>query len=119
MNFTRIGAISGALGVALGAFAAHVLRHNLASDMMEVWDLGARYQMIHAPAILLVGLGAGAARPRLQQAAGWLFTIGTVLFSGSLYTLALTGVDVWGAVTPLGGASFIAGWVVLAIAAAR
>lgn len=118
--FVVIGALSGALGVALGAFGAHGLRGRLSADMLAIFETGVRYQMIHALALLAVAF-AVARWPAagLAAAAGWLFLAGTVVFSGSLYLLAFTGAGWWGAVTPLGGVAFIAGWLCLALAAWR
>jgi uncharacterized membrane protein YgdD (TMEM256/DUF423 family) len=109
-----VGALSAFLSVVIGAFSAHVLRGQMAADMLEVIQLGARYQMFHALALLGVGW-AHARTPRNASLAGWLFTIGTVLFAGSLYVLAFTSNDAWGAVTPLGGLCFLVGWLVLAL----
>ena len=113
-----VGAVAGFLGVGLGAFGAHGLRGRLTPDMLAVFETGVRYQMYHTLAILLTG----AILPRfggwLIHAAGWFFVAGIVLFSGSLYALALTGVTVLGAITPIGGLAFLAGWACLAIAAA-
>lgn len=108
------GALLALLGVALGAFGAHGLRKRLGADMLAVLETGVRYQLMHALALL----GAGAAGARLApgplQAAGWLFAVGVVVFSGSLYLLALGGPRRLGAVTPLGGMALIAGWACLA-----
>jgi len=100
--------------VALGAFGAHALRERLSREMLDVFEVGARYQMYHALALLAVGL-AGARWPSgATTVAGWLFVAGTVIFSGSLYLLSLTGHRWIGAVTPIGGAAFLAGWAALA-----
>lgn len=109
----------GFLGVALGAFGAHALRDRLDPYSLGVFEVGVRYQMYHAAAMLGVAwaserFGGGAIR-----AAGWLFLVGVVVFSGSLYALALSGVKAWGAVTPIGGAALLAGWMLLAIGALR
>jgi len=114
-----LGALSAAVAVAAGAFGAHGLKSMLGADRLAVWDTAARYQLIHA--LALVALGSLAARRHggPLQAGGWLFVAGTVLFSGSLYLLAVTGVRWLGAVTPLGGVAFIAGWLCLAWAAWR
>ena len=114
MNFTVLGALLGALSVVLGAFGAHALRGQIEPGMLTVYETAVRYQFLHALALLFVGQhGAGA--PRTGAAlAGTLFAVGIVLFSGSLYALVLTRLNWWGAVTPLGGAAFIAGWLVLA-----
>jgi len=106
------GAINAALAVAAGAFGAHALRDRLDARALEVFDTGARYHMYHALAMVLCGLLAA-------RAPGYLFQAGIVLFSGSLYALALTDVKALGAITPLGGLAFIAGWVWLAISALR
>ncbi len=107
----RIGGVSGALAVMLGAFGAHGLKGVVTDPhLLEVWDTGARYHLVHAVALLLV-----AVHPRRPSAAGAAFVLGTLLFSGSLYLMTLTGLRWLGAVTPLGGLSFIAGWTVLAL----
>jgi len=111
-----LGGVFGFLAVAAGAFGAHGLRGRLGPDLLSVFETAARYQMYHALALLAVAVllerrpaGAGPLR-----AAGWCFVAGIVLFSGSLYALALTGAGWWGAVTPLGGVAFLAGWLSLA-----
>ena len=109
----------GALGVMLGAFAAHGLAERLSPRMLAVFDTAARYQMLHA---LAMGLAAFAMRGRaapLANAAAALFGIGILLFSGSLYLLALTGATKLGMVTPLGGLGMMAGWILLALAALK
>jgi len=113
-----LGALNAAIAVGAGAFAAHGLRDRLDARALEVFETGARYQMYHAFALLAVGLVAGSAL-RGAHAAGWLFQAGIVLFSGSLYALSLTGVKALGAVTPLGGLAFLAGWLWLAWVAWR
>ncbi len=117
-----IGAASGLISVAAGAFGAHGLRSRVAPDLLAVFETGARYQMYHA--ILLCVVAVIAARAGAQAA--WLFNLcgglvvgGTLLFSGSLYVMALTGQRWLGAVTPLGGLCFLAAWGTLAIAALR
>ena len=112
--FFSLGCVSAAVAVALGAFAAHGLRSRLVPDMLLVFEIGVRYQMYHALALLGVAL-AHARWPTTGVAlAGWLFLAGTLVFSGSLYVLAVTGHRWLGAITPLGGAAFIAGWIALA-----
>lgn len=118
--FAAIGAVSGFVAVAAGAFGAHALRARLAPDLLAVFETGARYQMYHALALLAVALFVGrwqAAQAPQAVWAGWLFVAGTLVFSGSLYALALTGARWWGAVTPVGGVAFLAGWLLLAWAA--
>jgi uncharacterized membrane protein YgdD (TMEM256/DUF423 family) len=112
-----LGILSGFLSVAAGAFGAHALRDRLGADLLAIFETGARYRMFHALAFLAVGLIAQRAPSAATCAAGGLFTAGTVLFSGSLYALALTGVRAWGAVTPFGGAAFLLRWIALALAA--
>jgi uncharacterized membrane protein YgdD (TMEM256/DUF423 family) len=118
-TFLWVGALAGFIGVALGAFGAHGLRMRLSAEMLTVFETGVRYQMYHALAILIVALAAVRLDGWLIRSAGWLFTAGIVLFSGSLYALALSGVTVLGAVTPLGGLAFLAGWAALVIAALK
>jgi uncharacterized membrane protein YgdD (TMEM256/DUF423 family) len=115
--FLAAGAISGAVAVAAGAFGAHALRARLPADLLAVWQTGAQYQLAHALALLAAGLLAGRSQGAATAAAGWLFLAGTVLFSGSLYALALSGLRGLGAVTPLGGVAFLGGWAALAWAA--
>jgi uncharacterized membrane protein YgdD (TMEM256/DUF423 family) len=113
MYFSSIGALFLAIGVALGAFGAHALRDRLTSDLLAIFETGARYQLIHGLALLFVGSQSGApSRPGLAPG-GWLLVAGTIVFSGSLYALALSGVRLWGAVTPVGGVCFLAGWLLL------
>jgi uncharacterized membrane protein YgdD (TMEM256/DUF423 family) len=114
-----LGALNAAIAVGAGAFAAHGLRERLDPRALEVFETGARYQMYHALAIILAGILASSGAIRGAQTAGWIFQAGIVLFSGSLYVLALTGVKGLGAVTPLGGLAFLAGWLWLAWSAWR
>ncbi|HEX3695580.1 MAG TPA: DUF423 domain-containing protein [Polyangia bacterium] len=107
----RLAGFFGLTGVALGAFGAHGLRDHLAPGMLEVYRTGVLYQLIHAVALLAVALGA--ARLRRARAVATLFSVGIVIFSGTLYALALTQIRVLGAITPIGGLSFMAGWVLL------
>ena len=115
--FAIAGAISAFLAVAAGAFGAHALRSRLAPDLLQTFETGARYQMYHALALFAVAWMTTRSGSGLASIAGWLFIAGTVLFSGSLYALALSGVRVLGAITPLGGLCFLAGWLALAAAA--
>jgi uncharacterized membrane protein YgdD (TMEM256/DUF423 family) len=113
------GAFSAGAAVALGAFGAHGLRQILSPEMLAVYETGVRYQMYHALALCAAGL-AGTSLPgcdrRLLLAASWAFASGTLLFSGSLYALAFTGIRALGLVTPAGGVALIAGWVLLGAA---
>ena len=116
-NFLLLGAVFGFLGVGLGAFGAHGLRGRLTPEMLGVFETGVRYHMYHALALVLVA----AIMPRLGgwlvTTAGWCFAAGIVVFSGSLYALALSGVTILGAITPIGGLAFLAGWACFIIAA--
>jgi uncharacterized membrane protein YgdD (TMEM256/DUF423 family) len=113
------GAISAAIGVGAGAFAAHGLKSRLGPDALAVFETGARYQLFHALGMLAAGWAAARFGTDTATWGGWLLLAGTVLFSGSLYLLALTGVRWLGLVTPFGGVAFIVGWVLLALAALR
>ena len=115
-TFVLIGALAGVAGVGLGAFGAHGLRGRLSPEMLAVFETGVRYHMYHALALVATAALMGRLDGRLVNAAGWLFTAGIVLFSGSLYVVALTGIGVFGAITPIGGLAFLAGWACLAIA---
>lgn len=112
--FFGLGCVSAAIAVALGAFGAHGLRGLLVPDMLIAFEIGVRYQMYHALALLGVAVAHGRWPSTAVVAAGWLFVLGTVLFSGSLYLLAVTGQRWLGAITPLGGAALIVGWLALA-----
>jgi uncharacterized membrane protein YgdD (TMEM256/DUF423 family) len=112
--FFALGCVSAAIAVTLGAFGAHGLRGRLVPDMLVTFEIGVRYQMYHALGLLAVGLALARWPSSVLALAGWLFVAGTIVFSGSLYVLSLSGHRWLGAVTPLGGAALIAGWVVLA-----
>lgn len=105
------------LGVAAGAFAAHGLKGRLSADDLDIWQTGARYHIYHALGLLAVAYASTRWNAGLVAAAGWLFVAGIVLFSGSLYLLAVTDTKVLGAITPLGGLCFLAGWCSLGLAA--
>ncbi|RKG58758.1 DUF423 domain-containing protein [Corallococcus sp. AB011P] len=114
-----VGAVNAFLSVAAGAFGAHALKARLPQDLLVIFETGARYHMYHALALVAVGL-LGTVRPSaLLESAGWAMLAGIVLFSGSLYALALSGVRVLGAITPLGGLGFLVGWALFAVAAWR
>ena len=113
-NFALVGAVFAALSVAAGAFGAHSLKAIIPAEMLTVFETAARYQMYHALALLIVGGMASHVSERAIRIAGWCFVAGIVLFSGSLYVVALTGTRWAGAITPLGGAAFLAGWIALA-----
>jgi uncharacterized membrane protein YgdD (TMEM256/DUF423 family) len=118
--FLTIAAIFGGLSVAGGAFGAHALREKISERSLEIFDTGARYQMYHALALLLVAMLMSRLEnpPRTLLVSGWLFIVGVVIFSGSLYALSLTGIKSLGAVAPLGGLALILGWAALAVAGA-
>ncbi|MBX3334181.1 MAG: DUF423 domain-containing protein [Nitrospira sp.] len=108
-----IGCVSAGLGVAAGAFGAHMLKDLLEPNMLAVYDTATRYQMYHAFGLVLTGLVVRVGRDRGAAKAGWLFLAGTLLFCGSLYGVSLLGIRWLGAVTPVGGVLFIVGWLVL------
>jgi uncharacterized membrane protein YgdD (TMEM256/DUF423 family) len=112
--FFSLGALLAGLAVAAGAFAAHGLRDRIAPDLLAVFETAARYHMYHALGLFVVAWALHRQPEGHAALAGWLFVGGIVLFSGSLYVLALTGVRWLGAITPLGGLAFLAGWGVLA-----
>jgi uncharacterized membrane protein YgdD (TMEM256/DUF423 family) len=115
--FFLIGTASAFVAVALGAFAAHGLKARLAPDTLATFEVGVRYQMYHALALLAAAWACTRWAGALASLAGWLFVAGTLVFSGSLYMVAFTGVKWLGAITPLGGLAFLAGWLCLAAAA--
>jgi uncharacterized membrane protein YgdD (TMEM256/DUF423 family) len=117
--FFGVGALSACLSVAAGAFGAHALRARLAPELLAVFETGARYEMYHAIGLLAAGYACGRFGGSASSGAGFCFAFGTLVFSGSLYALALTGVRALGAVTPVGGLAFLAGWLLLAFAALR
>lgn len=114
-----IGAANGFLAVAAGAFAAHALKTKLDVNALQIFETGARYQMYHALAIGLAALAMREAGVNAAQFAAALFLTGIVLFSGSLYLLALTGSKMLGIVTPFGGVAFLLGWAALAWSAMK
>jgi uncharacterized membrane protein YgdD (TMEM256/DUF423 family) len=111
-NWIAIGSASGALAVVLGAFGAHALKTRVGPDELEIWRTGVQYQIIHALALVLFGLFRE--RHPARAAAGWCFLSGSAIFSGTLYGLVLGGPRFLGAVTPVGGLLFIAGWIAFA-----
>ena len=118
-TFALGGAISAFIAVGAGAFGAHALRGRITPDLLAVFETGARYQMYHALALFAVAWASNHWTGSPVRVAGWLFIGGTVLFSGSLYLLSLTGIRWLGAITPFGGLMFLTGWAALAIAVAR
>ena len=112
MIWLKAGALSMFITIALGAFGAHALKIRLDPAMMEIYKTAVFYQAIHALALVMLDSVALRYGVRVTLA-GWLFVAGTVLFSGSLYALVLTGQKLWGAVTPLGGLCFLSGWAAI------
>ncbi|MFN8178460.1 MAG: DUF423 domain-containing protein [bacterium] len=118
-GFAVLGAAFGLLAVLAGAFGAHALRASLPEDRLRIFETGARYQMFHALALVVLGTASFGRGAPAARWAGRLFAAGIVLFSGSLYVLALGGTRAWGAVTPFGGVAWLVAWALLAVAAAR
>ena len=118
--FIILGSLNALFGVALGAFGAHGLKSKVAPEMLTVWNTAVQYHLIHALGLLLIGilyhLMSGAS---LIRTSGWAILLGIFLFSGSLYAMVLTGIKPLGIITPFGGVAFLAGWLLLAIAAWR
>lgn len=118
--FVFLGSINAFLAVALGAFGAHALKNRLSEEMLAIYQTGVHYHIIHALGLILIGIIAQrATESTLVNWSGGLLLLGIVLFSGSLYVLSFSGIRAFGAVTPFGGVSFLAGWILLAIAALR
>ena len=118
--FIVIGALCAGLSVAFGAFGAHILEKMLEPKYLEIWGKGVTYQMLHAIGILIVGVLLGKLPGNsLLSWSGWLMLIGIILFSGSLYVLSVTKISVLGAITPLGGVSFIVAWILMIVAAVK
>lgn len=119
-TFFILASILSGLAVALGAFGAHALKARLSPDMLQIFETGVRYHFYHALALGLVVVAMQYwPKTNLPTIAGWVFVVGIVIFSGSLYILSTSGVRWWGAITPIGGVAFIAGWACLALAAWR
>ena len=114
--FFSIGCAFGLTGVALGAFGAHALKARLAPEQLATFEIGVRYQLIHALALLAVAWACTRWPGKAARASGWLFIAGSLLFSGSLYALSLTGLRSFGIVTPAGGVALLLGWLCLAAA---
>jgi uncharacterized membrane protein YgdD (TMEM256/DUF423 family) len=123
-RLTMLAAVLGFLGVGLGAFGAHGLRRvvELLPDVAQRltwWETGSRYHLVHALAVGLAAVLADQVKSPLPRVAAWVMTLGVLLFSGSLYVMAFTGVRALGAVTPLGGVAMLVGWALLALSARR
>lgn len=112
-TFFALGAISAFIAVAVGAFGAHGLKNKLSSDMLAIFEVGVRYHMYHSFGLIAVAWAYSRWPSSLVTTSGWLFVIGIILFSGSLYALSLTGIRVLGAITPFGGLAFLAAWFCL------
>ncbi len=117
--FLGAGALSAGIAVAAGAFGAHALRARLTPSDLAIFETGARYQMYHGLALVAVAWVAERTDRAAIRVAGWSFLVGTILFSGSLYGLALFGLSALGAVTPFGGVAFLVGWTGLALSARK
>src|SRR4051812_30099725 len=117
--FYMCAALAGFTGVATGAFGAHALKSHLEPDLLAVFEIGVRYQMYHAFALVAAAWGWSRWNHRAFVVAGWMFVAGIVVFSGSLYVLALTGTRWLGAITPFGGLAFLTGWACLFVGALR
>lgn len=117
--FLLLGAINGFLAVALGAFGAHGLEGKLTEKQLTTWDKAVNYQMFHTMALLVTGLVMAKLQSGGLMWAGWMFFIGIVLFSGSLYIYSTTGNKIFAMITPLGGVAFLAGWILLGYAIAK
>jgi uncharacterized membrane protein YgdD (TMEM256/DUF423 family) len=117
--FFTAGSLLACLAVALGAFAAHALKSRLSADMLAIFEVGVRYHMVHALALLAVAWAVSRWPESNAGTAGWFFLAGIVIFSGSLYVLSLTEMRWLGAITPIGGVAFLIGWLILAWAAWR
>lgn len=120
--FIIAGAVNAAIAVAFGAFGAHALKEKLSAHYLAVWETAVQYQMFHALGLIAIGIlmSSSLIGPITQlNWAGYLLLAGTIIFSGSLYVLSLTGIGVLGAITPIGGVAFIAGWIMLIIAALK
>ena len=114
-----IASIAGFLGVAGGAFGAHALKSRLSEQMLANFDTGTKYLMVHAVALLVVGTLSGREGTGDLAVVGWSFTVGMVIFTGSLWIMAMTNQRWLGAITPIGGTALIIGWLALATAAGR
>lgn len=117
--FLLLGIINGFLAVALGAFGAHGLEGKVTEKMLGVWEKAVTYQMFHSMALLVTGLLVSKIQATSLTSAGWLFFIGIILFSGSLYIYSTTGIKALAMITPLGGVTFLVGWVLLGYAAVK
>lgn len=118
-RWVMIGSATGFVGVAMGAFGTHALARAYSEKTVAIWQTGAQYQMYHALAIIGFGIWSGLHPNSTDKLPGWAFTVGTALFSGSLYLLALTDIKELGAITPIGGLALMLGWLTFALSAFR
>lgn len=118
-SFIMWAGVFGALGVLCGAFGAHALRDRISPEALQWFETGTRYHLLHALALFGTGLAAGHVQDRARRVAGVCFAGGIVLFAGSLYAMALGGPRLLGAITPLGGAAWMVGWIALGVGSAR
>ncbi len=114
-TFVSLGSWLAFLAVALGAFGTHALKGQISEANLAIWHTGTEYHLVHAVALVLVGLLSAHADNEMTRRSGWLFATGIVIFGGSLYALALTDIKVLGAITPVGGLCFLSGWLFLAL----
>ncbi|CAM3137753.1 DUF423 domain-containing protein [Filibacter tadaridae] len=120
--FIIAGAVNAAIAVAFGAFGAHALKDRLSEHYLAIWETAVQYQMFHALGLIIIGvlMSKSILGPITQLSwAGYLILAGIIIFSGSLYILSLSGIGILGAITPIGGVAFIAGWIMLIIAAVK
>lgn len=120
--FLIAGGVNGFLSVALGAFGAHMLEGRIEDKYLATWETAVQYQMFHAVALIAIGILMSSkilGRVSSLNTAGYLILAGIIIFSGSLYVLSLTGIGVLGAITPIGGVSFLAGWTMLIVSAVK
>ncbi|ORU92446.1 MAG: hypothetical protein A6F70_02705 [Cycloclasticus sp. symbiont of Bathymodiolus heckerae] len=117
--FITLGAILAFLAVAFGAFGAHALKEILTPHLLDVYHTAADYQMWHAIGLILIGILFQQKPSTLLRKAGWLILSGTLIFSGSLYALSLSGIKIFGAITPIGGVLLLCGWLTLAYASIK
>ena len=108
-----LGALAGFSGVAFGAFGAHALKTRLSPEMLTIFNTGVLYHLVHALALIAAAWSVDRFPDGLGHIAGWAFFIGILVFSGSLYALAISGVRILGAITPIGGIAFLVGWFAL------
>jgi len=109
------GGVFGFLGIVIGAFGAHGIKSRVTPELLVIFETGVKYQMYHALALIAIGVLLQRVQIPMLATSGWLMIVGTLIFSGSLYVLVLTGVRTWGAVTPIGGLCFLGGWFLFII----